>query len=135
MRNKLTHNSETELCKAPPVEPGTEDDEALLIKRTRRVRTREAWVGWTQVVANVLVPLALIVAVLNLVEQAREARRDASARQIELFYSEGVAKSQATLFAIWLDQNIEVLRAARRKSFIDEFVTVSYTHLTLPTIA
>lgn len=94
----------------------------ITIARTKQVRIREAWVGWTQVLANILVPIALIVAGLNLYEQSKQGRRDASARQIELFYSSELAQAQITLFAIWSDADLTVLRTPQKREVIDAFV-------------
>ncbi|MEM6661651.1 MAG: hypothetical protein AAF666_05675 [Pseudomonadota bacterium] len=100
----------------------TEADDIITIARTRRVRTREAWVGWTQVLANILVPIALIVAGLNLYAQSVQGRLDASARQIELFYSPNLARAQIMLFAIWSDADLTVLRSPQKREFIDALV-------------
>lgn len=101
---------------------GGDKNDIVTIARTKQVRVREAWVGWTQVLANILVPIALFVAVLNFYEQSKQGRRDAAARQIELFYSSDIARAQITLFAIWSDADLTVLRTPQKREFIDAFV-------------
>lgn len=94
----------------------------VIIKRLDRVQRREAWVGWTQVVANILVPLALAIAGLTLLQQTWQSQRDASVRQVELFYSEGLTQAQAHLFSLWTDTDLSVLRGPQTRDFIDAFV-------------
>lgn len=118
----MAETASSEQGRSPNRQLDEEITDLVTIARTRRVRIREAWVGWTQVLANILVPIALIVAGLSLYEQSAKGRRDASARQIELFYSPDLARAQITLFAIWSDADLTVLRSPKKREFIDAFV-------------
>ncbi len=100
----------------------TEDSDAILIKRTRAARRRESWVGWTSVAANILGPIAILVAGLGLWEQTREAKRNAADQQINLLSSQGLANAQQVLFSLWNRQDLSVLEAPLSRQFIDAFV-------------
>lgn len=97
----------------------------VTIQKIAGVQRREAWVGWTQVVANVLVPLAIAITAFSLLLQSWEGRRDTAARQIEMFYSEGMATSQTILFSLWDRKDISVLRVPQNRKFVDSFVARS----------
>lgn len=101
---------------------GAEEADALLIKRTRAARRRENWVGWTSVGANILGPIAILIAGLGLWEQTREAKRNAAADQVNLLNSQGLANAQKTLFSLWTRQDLSVLEAPLTRQFIDAFV-------------
>jgi hypothetical protein len=100
-----------------------EEADALLIKRTRAARRRENWVGWTSVAANIIGPIAILLAGLGLWEQTREAKRNAAAQQINLLNSQGLANAQKTLFSLWNRQDLSVLENPLSRQFIDAFVT------------
>lgn len=90
--------------------------------RTKRVQVREAFVDWTQVLANVLVPIGIFLAGYSFFQQSLENRQDASARQIELFYSVNLTNAQITLYDIWTETDLVVLRLPQKRNFIDAFV-------------
>jgi hypothetical protein len=109
---------------APPADPTPLDaDSTIIIKRTQRVRRREAWVGWTQVLANIFVPATLLVAAWGFWADIQRQQRDAATRQVELFYSESLGNAQQVLFALWDDTDLSILANAQSRSFIDAFVT------------
>lgn len=89
---------------------------------TQKVQWREAWVDWTQVIANILVPLAIGIAAFGLYLDNIQGNRDAASRQMELFYSEGLSSAQLTLFKLWRGQDLTVLEGTVSRRFMDEFV-------------
>lgn len=95
---------------------------ALTIKRTKRVQTREQLVGWTTIAANLAVPITLGIAAFGLWNQSHQDRSDASARQIELFYSENLGRAQSVLLSLWDGADLAVLRSPQSRQFINLFV-------------
>lgn len=76
-------------------------------------RNRLAWLERTQILANLIVPLAFLITAVAYFEQTRENHRDATERQIELFHNEGLALAQSRLFSLWVDKNLSSLRDQR----------------------
>lgn len=99
------------------------EDPIVTIRRTRNIRRRKALVDWTQISANILVPLAIIVAATGLYFDRVQSNRDASSRHIELFYSESLTFAQLTLFKLWQGQDLSILRNALSRKFVNQFVS------------
>lgn len=91
-------------------------------RRAHHVRFREACLCWTQVAANILVPVTIGLAGFGLLQNTWQQRSDAAQQQIELFYSENLGKAQQTLLLLLNDTDLMVLNEARSRSFIDAFV-------------
>jgi len=100
-----------------------EGETTITIKRTARVQMREAWAGWTQVLANIAIPVTLAFAVWGLLQDLQRQRLDAASRQVELFYTENLGGAQAILFAIWNESDMSILSTPQSRSFIDAFVS------------
>jgi len=79
-------------------------------------------VGWTQVFANILLPISILIAGWTLWEQTAQSARAASARQVDQFYSQGLLDAQNTLFRLWSQQDLDVLRTPQSRGFVDAFV-------------
>lgn len=108
-----------------PQDPDPQQSEnapAVTIRRTARVRRREAIVGWSQVVANVVVPVTLCLAVWGFLQDIQRQKTDAADRQIALFYNESISSARLVLFELWSDVDVSVLNAPRSRDFIDRFV-------------
>lgn len=103
----------------------TDQEEVVIIKRTARVRRREAWVGWTQVMANFLVPITLGFAGWAILADNWRAQSTAAQRQIELFYTPGLGEAQRVLFTLWGDVDLTALSGPQSRAFIDAFVEKS----------
>ena len=101
---------------------GPIEEDAITVKRTARVRFREACVGWTTVIANILVPVTIGFAGYSLLQDSWQEKSNAAQRQIELFYSGNMGEAQRILFALWDDVDLTVLRSPQSRSFIDAFV-------------
>jgi hypothetical protein len=97
-------------------------DQAFTFKRTTGVQRREFWVGWTQVIANILVPATLCLAAMGFWVDLHRQQRDAATRQVELFYTENLGHAQRVLFSLWDSSDLSVLASAQSRGFIDAFV-------------
>ena len=108
-----------------------EEDLSVLVKRSERVQRRESWVGWCSVWANLLVPITILIAAVGFWEQIEQGKREAAARQIDQFYSEGMIEAQTKLFSLWAQQDLDVLRTAQSRTFVDAYVdrTISASDL------
>ncbi|WP_298857614.1 hypothetical protein [uncultured Sulfitobacter sp.] len=76
-----------------------------------------------QIFANIMVPIAIIVAAFGLYLDDVQRGQDAASRQIELLNSEGLSASQVTLSNLWHGQDMSVLENAVPKRLVVEFVT------------
>ncbi|MEM1273904.1 MAG: hypothetical protein AAGF88_08805 [Pseudomonadota bacterium] len=103
-------------------QPHEAEPEVITIRRTARVRRREAIVGWTQAVANVVVPITLGLAVWGFLQDLQRQKTNAADRQIELFYNEAISDARLVLFELWSDVDVSILNAPRARSFVDQFV-------------
>jgi hypothetical protein len=99
-----------------------EEDLSVLVKRTKQVQRREWWVGWSSVWANFLLPITILIAAVGFWEQTKQAKRTAAAHQIDQFYAEGMIEAQTKLFSLWTQQDLDVLRIARSRAFVDAYV-------------
>jgi hypothetical protein len=95
----------------------------VTFRRTEKVQRREKLRDWTQIFANILVPIAIAVAAGGLYLDNLQRGRDTASRQIELLYSEGLSASQVTLFNLWRGQDMSVLENAVSRTFVDQFVS------------
>jgi hypothetical protein len=98
-------------------------DNLVTIPHVERVQRREKLRDWTQIFANILVPIAIAVAAGGLYLDNLQRGRDTASRQIELLYSEGLSASQVTLFNLWRGQDMSVLENAVSRTFVDQFVS------------
>lgn len=98
------------------------ESEVVTIRRTDRVRRREAIVGWTQVAANVVVPVTIALAAWGLFQDQQRQRVNAADRQVELFYNESISDARVVLFDLWSGVDMRVLGEPRSRSFVDRFV-------------
>lgn len=99
-----------------------DEPDAITIKRTQRVRRREAIVGWSTVFANILVAASVFIAAWSILDANRREQRDAAHRQISLFYAPSLGEARQVVFDFWNDVDLNVLEIARSRSFIDAFV-------------
>ncbi|MEM1155356.1 MAG: hypothetical protein AAGI44_14555 [Pseudomonadota bacterium] len=97
-------------------------EQAITIRRTDGVRRREAFVGWSQVVANIVVPITLVLAVWGFQLDVDRQRVSASDRQVELFHSSSISDARLILFELWSDVDVWVLSEPQTREFIDHFV-------------
>lgn len=100
----------------------TQDDLPVVVKRTPSVQSREFWVGWTTVAANILLPVSILIAGWGLWEQNRQAKLDAASDTVNLFFDGGLVAAQATLFSLWTQKDLTVLKSPQSRSFVDAFV-------------
>jgi hypothetical protein len=98
---------ETELSVVSEERPVSE---TITVTRTVNVQRREAWMGWTQVVANLVIVIGLGTTAIAFALQSRAEQRNAASRQIETFYSRDLATAQVTLFQLWADEDLSVFR-------------------------
>ena len=111
------------LADPPPSPLKDAQPNALAFKRMIGVQLREFLVGWTQVMANSLVPAALLLAALGFWADLRHRHQDAATRQVELFYDENLGHARSVLFSLWDGSDLSVLANAQSRRFIDAFVS------------
>jgi hypothetical protein len=105
---------------------------SIAVERLSDVQIRETWVGWTQVAANILVPITLLVAVASLFIQTWQTKIDNSNLKIESFYGEGLVAAQTTLFSLWLDEDMSPLDEPQTRHYIDALVDITIERSTVP---
>lgn len=127
-RNKDADTSGTDIASVDT--PARDDlvEKQVVFKRVEKVQKREAWVGWTQVVANVAVPVTLLAATYSFWQESTSRQMDASGRQIAIFYDEGLSNSRQVLFDLWTEENLAVFAEPRDRTFIDETVEAVIEH-------
>lgn len=99
-----------------------QEDLPVVVKRTTNVQLREFWVGWTTVAANILLPVSILIAGWGLWEQNRQAKLDAASDTISMFFDDGLVAAQTTLFSLWTQKDLSVLKSPQSRSFVDALV-------------
>lgn len=103
-------------------QPGPQDVAPVVVKRISNEQSREFWVSWTTVVANILLPVSILIAGWGLWEQNRQDKLDAASDTINLFFSDGLVAAQTTLFSLWTQKDLTVLKTPQSRNFVDAFV-------------
>lgn len=111
----------------PAASPSTDDADAVELAeqssyRLQAMRRRHALVDWSQLFANLLVIVAIGLAVATYSWEKGLEKRERSADRVALLYSEQLSEARATLFRLWLGQDLAPLGGGLPREVIDALV-------------
>lgn len=102
-----------------------DDDNAIVVRKTRNVARRKALLDWTQIATNILLPVTILITVYGLYWQNQIERKSASQRQVEIFYSSELMSAQSVLFSLWTEADPSALDEPLPRDVVDQFVETS----------